>query len=57
MAFDAQGEIAFEKFVGHLGKAGPQRMPVRAVAHRSARNPAKADPEQLELFAATPGAR
>ena len=34
-----------------------QRMPVRAIAHRSAPNPAKADPEQLEPFAATPGAR
>ena len=57
VAFDAQREIAFEKFVGHVGKARPQRMAIGAVAHRPAGDPAKADLEQLEPFSARPGAR
>ena len=51
VTFNPQREVAFEELVGDIGEARPQRVPVRPVAQRSARNPAKADLEQLEPVA------
>ena len=48
ITFDQQREIPLQKFVGHIGKARPQRVAVWPVAHRTSGNSAKADLEQLE---------
>ena len=50
VGFNAQREIRLHEFVGDVGEAGPQRVPIRAVAGRSPGNAAEADLEQLEPF-------
>ena len=51
VTLDAQREIAFEEFVGHVGETRPQRMAIRAIAERLAGNAAETDLEQLEPLA------
>ena len=48
ITFDQQREIPLQKFVGHIGKARPQRVAVWSVTHWATRNAAKSDLEQLE---------
>ena len=45
---DAQGEVALDKLVGHIGEPRPQGVAVRAVTDGPPGNSAKADLEQLE---------
>ena len=49
---DAQREVGLDELVRDVGKARPQAVAVGAVAHRSARDTAEADLEQLEPLAA-----
>ena len=51
VTLDTQREIGFDKFVGYIGKSGPQGVSVRAVADRAPGNTAKANLKQLEPFA------
>ena len=47
VGFDAQGKIALEEFVGHVGKAWPERVPIWTITRRLPRNAAKADRVEL----------
>ena len=45
--FDTQREVALQELVGHIGKAGPQRVSIGPVARGLAGDPAKANRVQL----------
>ncbi len=50
ITLNAQGKIGLDKFIGYVGKAWPQRMPVGAITGRSPWNAAEANLKQLEPF-------